>query len=86
MPGMSRKSESGTGSASSAASASAKKFDYQALSQELDTILEELQTADLDIDEAVKKYERGMTIVKDLETYLKTAENKVTKLKARFEG
>ena len=60
-------------------------IDYRKLSQELDAILEELQTADLDIDEAVKKYERGMKIAEQLETYLKTAENKVTKIKESFE-
>lgn len=61
------------------------KTDYRALSEELDTILESLQTADLDIDEAIKRYERGMVIVKGLEAYLKNAENKVTKLKTRFD-
>lgn len=61
------------------------KIDYRALSEELDMILESLQTADLDIDEAIKCYERGMVIVKELEAYLKTAENKVTKLKTRFD-
>jgi exodeoxyribonuclease VII small subunit len=63
----------------------AKEFDYRKLSQELDTVLEDLQTGDLDIDDAAKKYERGMELVKQLETYLKTAENKVTKIKASFE-
>lgn len=62
-----------------------KAFDYRELSQELDAVLADLQTADLDIDEAVKKYERGMAIVKELEAYLKTAENKVTKIKVSFE-
>lgn len=62
-----------------------KDIDYRKLSDELDTVLEGLQTADLDIDEAVAKYERGMQIVKDLEGYLKTAENKVAKIKASFD-
>jgi exodeoxyribonuclease VII small subunit len=59
---------------------------YKELSNELDEILASLQSADLDIDEALKCYERGMVIVKELEEYLKTAENKVTKLKARFDN
>lgn len=61
-----------------------KKFEYQPLSQELDDILAKLQTSDLDIDEAMILYERGMTISRDLETYLKTAENKITKLKTTW--
>ena len=61
-----------------------KDIDYRKLSDELDTILEQIQSADLDIDEAVKHYERGLAIVKQLETYLKTAENRVTKVQAKF--
>ncbi|MDB5169516.1 MAG: Exodeoxyribonuclease 7 small subunit [Candidatus Saccharibacteria bacterium] len=61
-----------------------KKLDYQALSTELDTIMAELQRDDLDVDEALKHYERGLTLVKELEAYLETAENKITELKATF--
>ncbi len=58
---------------------------YHKMSQELDLLLEELQSGDLDIDQAVIKYERGMQILEEMETYLKTAENKVKKIKAGFE-
>lgn len=64
----------------------AKETDYKKLSAELDELLEKLQTADLDLDDAVKCYERGMAIVKELESYLKTAENKVSKIKASFDN
>lgn len=60
-------------------------FDYQKLSAELDDVLDSLQSADLDIDDAVAKYERGMQIVKELEAYLQTAENKVKKIKSTLE-
>ena len=59
-------------------------INYQELSTELDTILAQLQTNDFDVDEALKLYERGVTISKQLESYLKDAENTVTKLKASF--
>jgi exodeoxyribonuclease VII small subunit len=62
------------------------KIDYKKLTAELDEILARLQSADLDVDEAVAAYERGMAIAKQLETYLKEAENKVTKLKETWEG
>jgi exodeoxyribonuclease VII small subunit len=62
------------------------KTDYQALSNELDTVLVKLQGGDLDVDEAVSLYERGMEIAKELEAYLKDAENKVTKVKASWEA
>ncbi|MDB5163712.1 MAG: Exodeoxyribonuclease 7 small subunit [Candidatus Saccharibacteria bacterium] len=55
-------------------------IDYQALSAELNEILTQLQSGVLDIDAAITKYERGSTIVKQLETYLKQAENKVKKV------
>lgn len=62
-----------------------RKQSYQELNRELEEILSDLQSAELDIDEAVAKYERGMAIAKDLEAYLKDAENKITKIKANFE-
>jgi exodeoxyribonuclease VII small subunit len=58
--------------------------DYAALSTELDTILDHLESPDIDIDEAMKQYERGMDILKQLEAHLKTAENKVEKIQADF--
>lgn len=64
----------------------ADKTDYRALHTELDTILDKLQAAEFDIDDAIKSYERGMEIVLELERYLKQAENKVTKLQAKFES
>lgn len=63
-----------------------EKVDYKALQAELDQILDKLQNDELDIDGAVGSYERGMEIVKQLEAYLKDAENTVTKLQAKFEG
>lgn len=61
-----------------------KKTDYAALQRELDEILRGLQHDEVDIDTAVKSYERGMEIVKELEAYLANAENTVTKLQAQF--
>jgi len=64
----------------------AKKVDYQALKSELDNIMLELQRENLDVDQALKYYERGLELVKDLEAYLKTAENRVQELKVKFSG
>lgn len=65
--------------------ATPKDIDYSKLTRELDIISEQLQSGELDIDEAIKKYERGMAIVTQLQTYLKKAQNKVTHIKANFE-
>ncbi len=59
-------------------------INYRKLSNELNEIIDKLQNADLDIDESLKLYERGMKIVEELETYLKTAENQVNKIKKKF--
>lgn len=63
-----------------------KTTNYKQLSTELDEIMSKLQADDIDIDEATKLYSQGTDIVKQLEAYLKTAENKVIKLKKNFES
>lgn len=55
---------------------------YQQLQSELDEVLLKLQSTELDADEAVKLYESGLKLVKQLEIILKSAENTASKLKA----
>lgn len=59
---------------------SQKQESYRNLRQELDEILNSIQSGDLEIDEATKQYERAMDIVAKLEKYLNDAENKITKV------
>jgi exodeoxyribonuclease VII small subunit len=59
-----------------------KDVDYQKLNQELEVLLNDLESGSGDVDKAIAKYQRGMEIVKQLEAYLKTAKNKVQKIKA----
>jgi exodeoxyribonuclease VII small subunit len=61
-----------------------KDTNYQALSAELATVLAKLQSAEVDVDEAVALYERGMAITGQLRDYLQSAENKVKKIKRKF--
>lgn len=61
-----------------------KPDSYQQLSAELESIIDRMQSADIDIDAAVGAYERGMKIISKLENQLKAAENKVKKVKADF--
>lgn len=51
--------------------------DYQTMMQELQTILAELQSEDLDVDAAIAKHQRGQELIDTLEKYLETAENKI---------
>ena len=62
------------------------KPNYEQLKSELDAILADLQQGDLDIDQALKHYEPGLELVRQLEAYLKTADNKVRQLKAKFDA
>lgn len=55
--------------------------DYRTLSAELDDMLAKLQDPDIQVDEAVQLYERGLTLLAGLEKHLKQAENKLTKIK-----
>lgn len=57
--------------------------DYQALQAELETILQALETGDLDVDAAVGKYQRGQAIVAQLQAYLKSAATTVKKLQTK---
>ncbi len=59
-------------------------LNYRKLNNELDDIVDKLQNADLDIDESLKLYERGMEIVRQLQAYLKDNQNRVTKIKKKF--
>lgn len=68
------------------AKATKNDVSYQALSAELSDILVELQREDLDVDTAVGHYERGLALIKELEQYLQTAENKVSRLQAKFDS
>lgn len=67
------------------AKSNTKTRSYEKLKSELDSILAELQGDDLDIDQALKRYERGLELIKSLEEYLASAENTVSELKARFD-
>lgn len=60
-----------------------KKADYRILNEELESILVRLQSGDITIDEAMPAYERGMQLLKELEAYLETAENRINELQAK---
>ncbi len=53
---------------------------YRQMRSELDEIMTNLHTSDLDIDHAIKQYEQGMKLIKELEAYLKKAELKIKKV------
>lgn len=54
--------------------------DYHELQQELDGIIDKLQSGSIDIDEALASYSRGSEIIKLMQSRLTVAQNKVIKL------
>lgn len=58
-----------------------KQKTYKELQAELDNVLAELESPDLDIDKAMELHKQGQKIVGELENYLKTAENQIKELK-----
>lgn len=63
-----------------------KNQDYKTLRRELDDVLESLDSDVVDVDETVRLYEKGIKLVKELEDYLKSAENKINKVSTKLES
>ncbi len=63
-----------------------KKTDYKSLSAELEEILAQMQSGELTIDEAMPAYERGVELVKLLESQLTSAENRITEIQAKLQN
>jgi exodeoxyribonuclease VII small subunit len=53
---------------------------YQELHDELESVLAQLQSDDVDIDAALKLYEKGQALIAKLEARLAEAEHKITEL------
>lgn len=58
---------------------------YQAMLEELDSLLTWFQRDDIDLTIAIAKYEYGMELIQMLEKHLKAAENRVQMIKQRFD-
>jgi exodeoxyribonuclease VII small subunit len=52
---------------------------------ELESIVEWFEGDAQDIDESLRKFERGAELSKELKKYLEQTENKVTKIKEKFD-
>ncbi|MEK7603422.1 MAG: exodeoxyribonuclease VII small subunit [Patescibacteria group bacterium] len=57
---------------------------YQQMQTELDELVGLLRSQNVDIDISLKQYELAMLLINEMEAYLKTAKNKVTKIKKDF--
>jgi exodeoxyribonuclease VII small subunit len=57
---------------------------YRQMADELNGLVEWFESDQLNLDEAVAKYEQAMQLLEQMENQLKTAENRVKKIAAKF--
>ncbi len=57
------------------------KETYAKLRSQLDDLIAWFDQENIDVDEAILKYEQAIKLTKELEKYLKSAENKIKKIK-----
>ncbi len=64
----------------------ADKQSTGALQTELDGVMRDLESDELDIDQAAELYERGLKLLAELKARLAKTENKITKLNDSFDA
>lgn len=57
-----------------------QEFDFSKAYHELEELVAEFEKGEIEIDQALPKFERGVKLAQELKTYLKTVENKVEKI------
>jgi exodeoxyribonuclease VII small subunit len=60
------------------------KVNYQTLNNELQELIDWFESTELNIDEALPKYEQALKIIKEMEKYLNTASNRIKKIKGHI--
>lgn len=53
---------------------------------ELEKITEEFENEEIDLDQGLKKFERGLELASELKKKLNEAENKVETIRKKFQG
>lgn len=62
-----------------------KQFNFSKSFQELESLVEELESGEISLDEALRKYEDGLKVVKECKAYLSDVENKVKVIREKYE-
>jgi exodeoxyribonuclease VII small subunit len=63
---------------------SEEKFNFTKAYKEIEEINEWFQGEEMDLDEALQKYERGMELIAKCKERLKEAENKFEEIKKKY--
>ena len=61
-----------------------QKFNFELALKELENITQWFESSDADLDQGLVKFERGMELAQQLKTHLDQVENRVEKIKMRF--
>jgi len=61
-----------------------EKFNFTKTYQEIEGINEWFQGEEMDLDEALRKYERGMELINKCKDRLKESENKFEEIKKKY--
>jgi len=59
---------------------------YQQMADELNQLVSWFESDAVNLDEAVAKYEQALELLGQMESYLKTAQNKVKKIAVKFDS
>ena len=62
-----------------------KPFEFEKALKELEDITTWFESANVDLDQGITKFEHGMELAAELKTHLATIENRVEKIRARFQ-
>lgn len=62
-----------------------KNFNFEAALAELDEITAWFEGTEINLDQSLAKFERGLELSAALQEHLHTIENKVERIKARFD-
>jgi len=62
-----------------------KQFEFEPALKELETITAWFESSDADLDQGLAKFERGMELAAALKEHLSQVENKIEKIKLKFE-
>lgn len=62
-----------------------EKFEFEAALKELEQIAAWFERPDIDLDEGLVKFERGMELAQQLKEHLAGVENRVERIRRRFD-
>jgi len=60
-------------------------FEFEKALKELENITAWFESTEVDLDQGIAKFERGMELASNLKTHLATIENRVEKIRERFQ-